>query len=542
MGTKKAKTTSRNQPKAPPPAIAAAITIQLAKLGSAKSVPEPKLVQLPMEKVLPTAENPRHHRLTVKDASVIELAESIKGMGLLEPVIVRVHPTRKGFWELRAGERRFLAHQLNKAKRIPAIVHALNDAQAAMVTTLENLQREDLRPLEEAQSVAMLLKNGKSLREVAAAIGKSHQWVARRASLVKLVPEWVAKFEKHHTPPGAMELIARYQEHEQKRLLKTIYEYHLECADPGKRIQDELNRAMRPLSGAIWKLEEEIGSVQREKRPTDTKSTLVLQRFPKCSECKNRTSERGAAFDGPDRCLDAECYEGKRDTVLARKETELKKQHPKLIRLAGGPMSDAEGAAPAWKFEDSKPGAKDAIPALVVSGPGTGSLKWVKSRYTDYSQPEKPTGPKTLKAKQGELESKRWAETVKRFRQELVKAPLTALKDPMTAVLLTATFGTGWDVEGEWENFEALQNHKPEEQLRAAAECMWEYTREVISELLAYNGPVTQYNLKHVEEARTVAKLIKFDLQALYNTVCKEKGFTEPKCWTAAKNSPTGSK
>lgn len=547
MGTKKAKTTSKKLPKVPAPAVAAAFTVHLGsgarttKTESKPIQPAPAiaastldpatLVELPLDLIVPTTENPRHHRLTTKDPAVIELAQSIGGIGLLEPVIVRKHPSRPGFYELRAGERRYLAHQVNKAKTIRALIWKMDDQTAREVTTLENLQREDLKPLEEAQAVGILLKGGASFRDVGAKIGKSHQWVARRASLTKLIPEWVKRFEKYNTPPGTMELIARYQPEEQKELLKDIDAWVLEYQDADD-IQHALNRRMRPLSGIIWKMDEKL------QRLDVTKGTALaaVVGFPTCSECKNRTSQRGVAFEGPDRCLNGKCYDAKHDAALAKREAELKKEHPNLVKLGNG----SRGTLADHKVIESKPNAKGAIPALVVSGSGVGKLKWVKNRYEE--EPLNLPGPKSLKDKKAELESKRWCEVVKRFREHLEETLLTALKDPMTAICLTAAFGTGFDDCGDWNTFDKLQKLPAAEQLRLAADRMWRQTRGVISNDLAYNGPVTSYPLEQLTDCRKIAKLIQFDLDALYAAVCKEKGFTVPACWTATNNSQTGSK
>lgn len=128
--------------------------------------------------------NPYQPRKTFDNKSLKELSESIKENGVFQPIIIR--KSVNGY-EIIAGERRFRASKLAKKKTIPAIIRDFDEAQMMEVAVLENLQREDLTPLEEAQAYEMLQKNlGLTQAEVSKRLGKSRPYIANYLRLLTL--------------------------------------------------------------------------------------------------------------------------------------------------------------------------------------------------------------------------------------------------------------------------------------------------------------------------------------------------------------------
>ena len=128
--------------------------------------------------------NPYQPRKTFDDKSLKELADSIRENGVFQPIIVRKSITG---YEIIAGERRFRASKLAKKQNIPAIVRKFDESQMMEVAVLENLQREDLTPLEEAQAYEMLQKNlGLTQEEVSKRMGKSRPYIANYLRLLTL--------------------------------------------------------------------------------------------------------------------------------------------------------------------------------------------------------------------------------------------------------------------------------------------------------------------------------------------------------------------
>lgn len=128
--------------------------------------------------------NPFQPRKEFKKETLDELAESIKEHGVLQPIIVR----KKGMsYEIVVGERRFRATKLALQKEIPAVVRDLNDQQMMEFAILENLQREDLTSIEEANAYQMLMENLNLTQEqLAQRLGKSRPYIANHIRLLSL--------------------------------------------------------------------------------------------------------------------------------------------------------------------------------------------------------------------------------------------------------------------------------------------------------------------------------------------------------------------
>ena len=142
-------------------------------------------VMLRMEQIRPGRFQPR---TTINEASLEELKASIKKSGVIEPVIVR--PIAHGTYELVAGERRFRASQALGAAEVPAIVKELSDKEALELSLVENVQRENLNPIEEATGYARLLDEfGYTQEDIASAVGKDRTTIANLLRLLALPEE-----------------------------------------------------------------------------------------------------------------------------------------------------------------------------------------------------------------------------------------------------------------------------------------------------------------------------------------------------------------
>lgn len=149
-------------------------------------VQKEEIVDLDLGELRP---NPYQPRKTFDEAALQELAQSIKQSGVFQPIIVRKSDV-KGY-EIIAGERRFRASKLAGKENIPAIVREFDEAAMMQIAVLENLQREDLSPLEEAEAYDMLMKNLKLTQvELSERLGKSRPYIANHLRLLTL-PEGV---------------------------------------------------------------------------------------------------------------------------------------------------------------------------------------------------------------------------------------------------------------------------------------------------------------------------------------------------------------
>lgn len=140
-----------------------------------------EIKQIAMESIEP---NPYQPRITFDEDSLQELAASIEEKGVLQPITVREKGER---FELVAGERRWRAARMAGLKEIPALVRKLSDREIMEIALIENLQRQDLNPIEEAQAYGVLMQEfGLTQEEVAQAVGKGRPTVANRLRLLRL--------------------------------------------------------------------------------------------------------------------------------------------------------------------------------------------------------------------------------------------------------------------------------------------------------------------------------------------------------------------
>ena len=153
---------------------------------------EGRTVTLPIGEIVPNRAQPRKQ---FDDEALAELAESIASHGVLQPLLVR--PLTDGSYQLVAGERRWRASRMAGLAEVPVVVREMSDREAAELALIENLQREDLNPMEEAQGYQTLMEAyGLTQEEAARVVNKSRPAVANSLRLLHLpepVKELVGK-------------------------------------------------------------------------------------------------------------------------------------------------------------------------------------------------------------------------------------------------------------------------------------------------------------------------------------------------------------
>jgi ParB family chromosome partitioning protein len=149
-----------------------------------------QLREIDIDRILPNSHQPRKD---FDEETLTELANSIRVHGVVQPIVVR--PLEDGFFQLIAGERRWRASQRAGLNRIPAVVRDAGEHSALEIALIENLQREDLNPIEEAQAYERLIVDfGMTQEEVARRVGKNRATIANMLRLLKLpveVQQWL---------------------------------------------------------------------------------------------------------------------------------------------------------------------------------------------------------------------------------------------------------------------------------------------------------------------------------------------------------------
>jgi ParB family chromosome partitioning protein len=192
-----------------------------ALLGDAPKPVEGRgeLQAIPVDAIRP---NPQQPRTTFDPDALQELAESIKELGVLVPIIVRASATA-GQYELIAGERRWRASALAHRTTIPAIVKSADDRASLEIAIVENLQRADLDPLEEAMGFAHLVDDyGFTQERVAERIGKSRPAVSNALRLLALSDAIKAKLRNHTISVGHARALLAFPESEREALAERI--------------------------------------------------------------------------------------------------------------------------------------------------------------------------------------------------------------------------------------------------------------------------------------------------------------------------------
>lgn len=146
---------------------------------------------LPIEQLTPNPDQPRRH---FEPEALAELAASIRNRGVLQPLIVRPHPKEPGLFQIVAGERRWRAAQIAQLHELPVLVRDLDDTEMLEVALIENIQRADLNPIEEAASFRQLMDRfGHTQEKLAEALDKSRSHISNLLRLLNL-PDQVQSY------------------------------------------------------------------------------------------------------------------------------------------------------------------------------------------------------------------------------------------------------------------------------------------------------------------------------------------------------------
>ncbi len=161
-------------------------------------------------------------RKTMNNDSLQELADSIKAQGIIQPIVVR--EISQGQYEILAGERRFRAAQMAGLTDVPVVIRAINDQDAMALALIENIQREDLNPLEEAIALQRLLSEFDLTHdEVAKTLGKSRSGITNLLRLLNLTPEVQKMIEDNQLEAGHGKALLSLQTDAQIQAAKLVF-------------------------------------------------------------------------------------------------------------------------------------------------------------------------------------------------------------------------------------------------------------------------------------------------------------------------------
>ncbi len=216
---------------------------QPAKAAASDVVPENSIIFAKTSEILASPFQPRRH---FDEKQIEELAASIREKGLVQPLVVR---QVDGKFELIAGERRLRAVTSLGHTEVKVIVREATDQEVAELTLIENLQRADLTPLEEAEQYRLLqVRFAMKQEDIARSVGKSRTVVANMVRLLELVPEARQMLEAGKITVGHAKVLLQLREHEEQTIAtRRVVAGHLTVRQTEKLVREILMPEPAPL-------------------------------------------------------------------------------------------------------------------------------------------------------------------------------------------------------------------------------------------------------------------------------------------------------
>ena len=188
------------------------------------------------ERIVPNRYQPRQ---VFEPNKIKELAESIEEHGLLQPIVVR--PIEEDMFEIIAGERRFRALQSLSKTHADVIIRYLDDEETAVVALIENIQRENLSVVEEAEAYKKLLEIGDTTQsELAKSVGKSQSFIANKLRLLKLAPKVLERLRESKITERHARAILSLSEEDQEILVETVISQKLNVKQTEARVKQKI--------------------------------------------------------------------------------------------------------------------------------------------------------------------------------------------------------------------------------------------------------------------------------------------------------------
>ena len=199
--------------------------------------------------------NPYQPRKEFSEEKIKELAQSIKENGLIQPIIVRQSPVIG--YEILAGERRYRASIVAGLSEVPVIIKKLSDQDMMIHSVIENLQREDLNPIEEAKAYQSLIDKGYTHADIAEKMGKSRPYITNLVRLLTLPDFILTEVETGKLSQAHARLLIQLPLKEQKNLLNRIRKEDLSVRQVEYLLKEEKNKKKSKEKDHFIKEEEE---------------------------------------------------------------------------------------------------------------------------------------------------------------------------------------------------------------------------------------------------------------------------------------------
>ena len=312
-------------------------------------------------------------------------AESVRTHGILSPLLVR--PKNERSFEIVFGARRYRAAQMAEATTAPVRIKNMTDAEVLEAQLIENLQRESVHPLEEAQGFRALLNLDEpkySIEQIAAKTGKSPAYVAQRLKLTDLIEVVIETFYRDEIGVGHALLLAKLPADKQEAALNACFQEEWSASRDRKA-----KRILLPVRNLHSWIEQNILLVLKD-APFDKRDAHLVAIAGSCVDCPNRTGHNKLLFADlgkQDACTDPSCYQAKVDAHVAKTIVDK----PKLVQISTAYTKPQESSTslPRGKYvviREEKPKDKEEAQrpeyktcryiteAIVAEGDGKGTV------------------------------------------------------------------------------------------------------------------------------------------------------------------------
>jgi ParB family chromosome partitioning protein len=218
-----------------------------------------ELRQIPLDQMQRGKYQPRRD---MKEEALKELAESIKKQGVVQPIIVR--PLGERRFEIIAGERRWRAAQMAGLETVPAVVRDVPDRTAIAMALIENIQRADLNPLEEAEAMQRLIAEfSVTHQEAAEAVGRSRAAVTNLLRLLELSREVQDLVRKGDLEMGHARALLALKGPAQTAAARQVVDRHLTVRDTERLVRNKLKEAGETRAPSTKKTDPDVGRLER---------------------------------------------------------------------------------------------------------------------------------------------------------------------------------------------------------------------------------------------------------------------------------------
>lgn len=340
-----------------------------------------------------------------------ELAGSLAEHGMVQPIVVR--PTGENDqYEIVAGERRYLAACMNGWEWIPCLIRDLTDQQVLEIQVVENNQRQDLDPIEEADGLARLIESGAygggeaAVESIAAKLGRSRRYIYNRLKLRELSEETRELLDDGTLTVSHAEILSRLSPAQQREATDSWR--HWGRYPSVRDLSDYVRRHVLRLVDSF---------------PFPTTDPELVPAAGPCSTCPKNTKNSPDLF--PDEvdaekgmCTDPACYDAKREAYVGRRAEEVRAEHgteAALVSTGYGPRD--KNILPYGSYSEVKPGTKGASVAVVADGPEIGRVLTIKQTPSGFGG----RGLKRTKSSE-EIERERKAAEMRHYRRALLAA------------------------------------------------------------------------------------------------------------------------